>query len=126
MSSPSGSSGSSDKANKKYQENQVRYNITIVGEKFDEDLDADMFIECTFIECIFVDKPSVNLQVQKLIQTQTLINCWYNPVNIFANLLNTLHDNVNIIDALNKAWIKIDNKKGQSTNKQLVLLDIKN
>ena len=126
MSSPSGSSGSSGRANKKYQENQVRYNITIVGEKFDEDLDADMFIGCTFIECIFVDKPSVNLQVQKLIQTQTLINCWYNPVNIFANLLNTLHDNVNIIDALNKAWIKIDNKKGQSTNKQLVLLDIKN
>lgn len=101
----------------------VMYNVTIVGKKFDE-LNADNFINCTFEECIFTDKPYVNIQVQKLLQTQTLVNCWYNPVNVFANILSTLHDNVNIVDALNKAWVKIDNKKNQVTNKQLILLDL--
>lgn len=104
---------------------QVMYNVTIVGRKFDE-FNADNFINCTFEECIFADKPSVNIQVQKLLQTQTLVNCWYNPVNVFANILSTLHNNVNIVDALNKAWVKLDSKKNQVTNKQLILLDIKN
>ena len=106
------------------QANIVKYNETIIGMKYDEELNADNFIGCTFIECIFADKPNVNLQVQKLLGSQTLIRCWYNPVNVFAGILNTLHENVNIIDALNKAWIKNDNKKNQDTNKQLILLDL--
>ena len=71
------------------QVNIVKYNETIIGMKFDEEFNADNFIGCTFIECIFADKPNVNLQVQKLLGSQTLVRCWYNPVNVFASILNT-------------------------------------
>jgi len=102
----------------------VQYNMVFIGRKFDDDLIAENYIGCTFEECIFADKPNVNIQVQKLLQTNTLVKCWYNPVNVFANILSTLHENVNIIDALNKAWVRLDNKKNQGTSKQLILLDL--
>jgi hypothetical protein len=101
------------------------YNEEFIGETFKDGFKAKNYICCEFKDCIFADTPAVNNEVKLLLNSNnTLINCWYNPSIIFANILATLNDNVNIIDALNKAWIKNDNKRGKETTKQLILLDI--
>lgn len=101
------------------------YNEEFVGITFKNGFKAKNYICCEFKDCIFADTPEVNNEVRLLLNSNnTIINCWYNPTIIFAIILATLNDNVNIIDALNKAWVKNDNKRGKETTKQLLLLDI--
>lgn len=85
------------------------------------EFDADHFIGCTFVNCIFKDSDQMNIQVTKLIQSgNKLQGCWYNPTLILTKVINSLHDDVNFLDFLNKALIK----SAKNRHKQLVLLDL--
>ena len=100
------------------------YNETFEDQTFDASesgFSAGDYVKCTFKNCIFKDGDNMNLQVTALIQSDNkLIDCWYNPVLILTKIINSLHDDVNILDFINRSLIK----SSKNRHKQLVLLDI--
>lgn len=99
-------------------------NETFEDETFDVnqiDFNADNYVNCVFKNCIFKDSDKMNIQITKLLQSNNkVVGCWYNPTLILTKIVNSLHDDVNFIDYLNKGLIKSSSVR----HKQLVLLDI--
>ena len=109
----------------RYHYNEIIENGTfecgIQNESSALNFDADHYVGCTFKNCIFKDSDKMNIHVTKLIQSNNkLISCWYNPTLILTKIVNSLHEDVNFIDFLNKGLIKSSSVR----HKQLVLLDI--
>lgn len=103
----------------------IKYNETFNGEKFDETFKAQNYIGCTFINCIFKDVDNMNVELLELFKSDNkLIGCWYNPILIFTKLFDSLNDDINLIDNINKAFIRSTKDKQIKKQKSLVLIDI--
>lgn len=101
----------------------------IFEDKTFEKIEAKKYVECEFINCIFKDTPEMASEISQLIKENKLVGCWYNPTLILSKIISSLHDDVNIIDFLNKAFIKSSEKSSKKrvnklANKQLVMFDI--
>lgn len=103
------------------------YYKEIIEDKTFDEIQANKYLECEFKNCIFKDTPCMAFELIELMKNNRLIGCWYNPTTMFARLITSLHEDVNLIDYLNKAILKSSQKMSKKLEtKQLVLFDIDN
>lgn len=103
----------------------VKYRELFSNVIFDESFKAQNYIGCTFDGCIFKDVEGMNVELLELFKSDNkIVGCWYNPVLIFNRLFDSLHDDVNLLDQINKAFIRSSKDKHSRKQKSLVLIDI--
>lgn len=103
---------------------RAHYREVIEDQTFEE-IQAIKYLDCEFKNCIFKDTPCMTAELIELMKNNRLIGCWYNPTTMFARLISSLHEDVNLIDFLNKAILKSSQKTSKKLeSKQLVLFDI--
>ena len=103
----------------------IHYDQVIENVTFDESFKASNYVRCTFKNCRFKEIDNMNVQLLELFNSNNvLLDCWYNPILIFTKLIESMNEDVNLIDQINKAFIRSgrDLKKGKQ--KSLVLIDI--
>lgn len=104
--------------------NTVKYQEKFDGLIFNKDFLAKNYIGCEFIKCNLIKVNPV--EILKLFESDNVINnCIYDPTIILSKLVKGLHKDVNLIDSLNRAFIKNDKNFVRET-KQLVLVDLEN
>ena len=103
----------------------IHYDEKIENYTFDEKFKASNYINCTFINCRFKEVDNMNVQILELFNSgNKLIGCWYNPILIFDKLIESLNEDVNLIDLINKAFIRNNRDKHTKKQKQLILIDV--
>lgn len=100
---------------------KVKYNLTFENQTF-RDIDSQKYLFCTFIECNFLSCKTIG--IKELFKNNSLKNCWYDPTLLFSDIIDSLHPNVNFVDAFNKALIHNSNKKNKLNHKQLIMIDL--
>jgi hypothetical protein len=100
----------------------VRYQEKFDGLIFNKDFFAKNYIGCEFNKCNLLKVNPV--EILKLFESDNIIiNCVYDPTIILSKIVKGLHRDVNLIDSLNKAFIKND-KNFVKDGKQLILIDL--
>lgn len=112
----------SNNQNNPNKQNGYNYQKVFDGVIFDKDLVAKHFVCCTFNSCNFL-KCNPN-EILALLNSNNVLNgCWFDPTLAFAWIIDSLHRDVNIVDAINKALTRVDGKSIKP-GRQLVLIDI--
>lgn len=86
------------------------------------EIKANYYVDCTFESCDFL-KCSQNEILDLIKSGNVLINCKYDPTIVFTNIVGTLHPEINLVDAFNRAFVSVSNKN-KTRGKQLVLIDL--
>lgn len=98
------------------------YKENFDGLVFQKNFIAKHYIDCTFNKCNFVKcQPREILEL--LQSTNTLIKCWYDPTLILSKIFDSLNNDINLVDCINKALIRSDSKQLKD-GKQLILIDL--